>query len=441
MKYISFSFLFFAFIYSNIYSDDSLSTWKITASVIDKSNYYGVTVANGMIGLVSSPHPLKVKEVILNGVFDNYGRGKVSNILKGFNFMNVEIDVDGIDIDYYNINDFKQTLNMKHGEFITEFKYQKKLDIKSKLVALRHLPYTSLRVVTLKALEDIDIGVRNIIEAPLLLKDIKNSYSEIDRPHVLISLFGSSAKSPTEKHTISVTCSFVFEDNDNPFIIHEDWDQVRHLAKFRKKLKKGEEYTFGIVGSVCTTEHYDDPINESARLTIYAALQGYESLLEHHYNSWNRLWQSDIIIKGDDDVQRDVRSAIYHLYSFTREGTSYSLSPMGLSGLGYNGHVFWDTELWMYPPILMLKPDIALSILDYRYERLDQARDNSFSHGYSGAMFPWESDDTGQESTPIWALTGPFEHHISGCISHAFWSYYQVTQDRKWLKKKGFICH
>jgi len=111
---------------------------------------------------------------------------------------------------------------------------------------------------------------------------------------------------------------------------------------------------------------------------------------------------------------------------------------MGLSGLGYNGHVFWDTELWMYPPLLVLQPGIAKSLLEYRFQRLPAARQNAFSHGYQGAMFPWESSDEGSEDTPVWALTGPFQHHITGCIGWAFWKYYQVTKDKIWLRDRGY---
>ena len=71
--------------------------------------------------------------------------------------------------------------------------------------------------------------------------------------------------------------------------------------------------------------------------------------------------------------------SLYHLYSFVRAGTAYSLSPMGLSGLGYNDHVFWDAELWMYPPLLALKPELAKSMLEYHYQRLGAARQNALS--------------------------------------------------------------
>ena len=167
-------------------------------------------------------------------------------------------------------------------------------------------------------------------------------------------------------------------------------------------------------------------------------LEGKDRLLMRHKQAWSDLWQSNVTIENNKDITRDIRFALYHLYSFARAGTGYSLSPMGLSGLGYNGHVFWDTELWMYPPLLMTQPDIAESLLEYRYDRLEAAKQNAFAHGYKGAMFPWESAGDGSEDTPVWALTGPFEHHITGCIGWACWKYYQVTQDKRWLQEKGY---
>ena len=169
-------------------------------------------------------------------------------------------------------------------------------------------------------------------------------------------------------------------------------------------------------------------------------LEGTDRLLKRHREAWTEIWKSDIVVDGQPAITRDIRFALYHLYSFAREGTSYSLSPMGLSGLGYNGHVFWDTELWMYPPLLMLQPDMARSLLDYRFERLEAARQNAKSHGYKGAMFPWESSANGSEDTPVWALTGPFQHHITGCIGWAFWKYYEVTGDLDWLREKGYLA-
>jgi protein-glucosylgalactosylhydroxylysine glucosidase len=416
------------------------AAWQVEATKFNPSNYYGVTVANGMIGIVSSPNPLKVKDVVLNGVYDYYQRGRVSNILKTFNHVNMNLDVDGRRITSTEISNYKQVLDMKKAQLITSFDVSDKLSVKHTLMSLRQLPYTALSIVELEAKKNVTVTPMSVIEAPDHILEVRNSYSEIDRPHVKIPLLSSVGKSPSGKHTVAASNSFIFSEphGKEPALIHEDWDYNMHLLKFSKNLNAGERYTFSIASSATSTAHFDDPLNEAERLTIFAMLEGKERLLQRHESEWEKLWQSDIVIDGDVQSQRDIRFALYHLYSFAREGTAYSLSPMGLSGLGYNGHVFWDTELWMYPPLLALHPEIAKSLLEYRYQRLDAAKQNAFSHGYKGAMFPWESSDEGTEDTPVWALTGPFQHHITGCVGWAFWKYYQVTKDKSWLHDRGY---
>lgn len=416
------------------------SGWHVEATGFNPANYYGVTVANGMIGMVSSPDPLRVKDVVMNGVYDYYQRGRVSNILKTFNHVNMNLDIDGRRITAAEISNYKQVLDMKKAQLITSFDVSDKVSVRHTLMSLRHLPYTALSIVELEAKKNVTVVPMSVIEAPNHILEVRNSYSEIDRPHVKIPLLSSVGKSPSGKHTVAASNSFIFSEphGKEPALIHEDWDYNMHLLKFSKNLTAGERYTFSIVSSATSTAQFDDPLNEAERLSIFAMLEGKERLLQYHEAAWNKLWQSDIVVEGDIKSQRDIRFALYHLYSFAREGTAYSLSPMGLSGLGYNGHVFWDTELWMYPPLLVLHPEIAKSLLEYRYKRLEAARQNAFSHGYKGAMFPWESSDAGTEDTPVWALTGPFQHHISGCVGWAFWKYYQVTKDKIWLRDRGY---
>ncbi len=415
------------------------SPWHIQASDINPNNYYGITLANGMVGMVSSPDPLKVEEVILNGVYDYYQRGRVSNILKSFSHMNMHLEVDKRRIDRRSINNYAQTLDMKSAKLITTFDVGSKVTVRHELMSLRNLPYTAMSIIEITARQNVEVVPINYIQTPNHLSDVRNLYSEIDRPHVLIPLMSSVAFSPGKKK-LAASTSFIFPEkhNEEPDIIHEDWDYNMHLMKFRKNLKAGETYRFALVGSTISTVHNADPHNEAERLTIYAKLEGIERLESAHIRAWDELWESDIIIEGDLESQRAVRSAVYHLYSFARKGTAYSLSPMGLSGLGYNGHVFWDTELWMYPPLLVLQPEIAKSLLEYRFERLDAARENAFAHGYDGAMFPWESAEDGSEDTPVWALTGPFQQHISATVGWAFWKYFEVTDDLDWLESRGY---
>ncbi len=432
--------LAFVFCTSLFCTVSAQSPWVIKADKIDPNGYYGITVANGMIGIVSSPEPFKVKDVVLAGAYDLYGRGRVSNFLRSFNLLNMTLDIDGKTMDAKNTSNFTQQLDMQHAAFTASFDYGDKASVTYTYYSLRHLPFTVLMDVTVTAKKDINITGASVMEAPDALRDVENYYNEIDRPHVTISLLTSQAKSPTGKLLMCASNTFLFNEGhgSEPKIIHEMWDNNRHLMKFSKTIKAGTSYTFSIAGSSITSAHHDDPLNEAERMTIFAKLEGHDRLLKFHNKAWDELWKSDITIDGDAQAQQDVHSMLYHLYSFVREGTANSPSPMGLSGLGYNGHVFWDCELWMFPAVLVLHPEMAKSMVEYRFQRLEAAKKNAFSHGYKGAMFPWESAATGVEETPVWALSGPFEHHITADVALAAWSYYCVTQDKEWLREKGW---
>ncbi len=434
-----FSFFIAVFSISSGFSQN-INPWVISTSSVVPAGYYGITVANGMIGIVSSPEPFKVKDVVLAGAYDQYGRGMVSNFLRSFNLLNMRFSVDGQDLSAKDVSDMKQSLDMHHASFTTSFNYLDKATISYTYYALRELPFTVLMDISVTAKKDIEITPASVMEAPDALRDVQNYYTEIDRPHVLISLLTSSAKSPTGKLLMCASNTFLFSEphGEEPRVIHEMWDNNMHLMKFYKKIRAGETYHFSIAGSSITSAHNDDPLNEAQRLSIFAKMQGRDRLIQFHNQAWDELWKSDIVIDGDGQSQQDVHSMLYHLYSFSREGTALSLSPMGLSGLGYNGHVFWDADLWMFPALLVLHPEIARSMVEYRYERLEAAKRNAFSHGYKGAMFPWESAASGGEETPVWALSGPFEHHITACVGLAAWQYYCVTQDKDWLKEKGW---
>ena len=435
-KIFLFSFLFLAL----AAVAQKINPWQLEAKNWDAKNYYGVTVANGMIGIVSSQVPFKVKDVVLAGAYDLYGRGRVSNFLRSFNLLNMQVSINGEQVNENNTQNFVQRLDMKNASFTASFDMSDKATVTYTYYALRQLPFTVLMDVEITAKKDIDLGAASVMEAPDALKEVQNYYNEIDRPHVVISLLTSSAKSPTGKLLMSASNTFLFSENHGaePRVIHEMWDNNMHLMKFGKKIKAGSTYRFSIAGSSITSAHHEDPLNEAERLTIFAKLEGRDRLVARHQSAWADLWKSDIQIEGDEQAQQDVHSMLYHLYSFVRAESNLSPSPMGLSGLGYNGHVFWDTELWMYPALLTLHPEMAKSMMQYRFNRLEAARRNAFNHGYKGAMFPWESAGTGVEETPVWALSGPFEHHITADVGFAAWNYYCVTQDKDWLMTTGW---
>src|ERR1700712_5224249 len=274
--------------------------WKITANKIDPSNYYGITVANGMIGIVSSPEPLKIKDVVLAGAYDLYGRGRVSNFLKSFNLLNMRLDVDDNTINSGNVTNMKQQLDMRRAAFTTSFDHADKASVSYTYYSLRQLPYTVLMDVSITAKKDISITSASVMEAPDALKEVQNYYNEIDRPHVVISLLTSTAKSPTGKLLMCASNTFLFNEKhgDEPRVIHEMWDNNMHLMKFTKKIKAGQTYSFSIAGSSITSAHHDDPLNEAERMTITAKLEGRERLIQFHNKAWDEIWKIDITING-----------------------------------------------------------------------------------------------------------------------------------------------
>lgn len=414
--------------------------WKITATDIQPDNYYGVTVANGMLGIVSSAYPLRTENVVLAGSYDKYGRGRVNNFLNGFNMLNASISIDGISINRNNISGFTQTLDMKNAMHTSHFSFGQKAEVTYSYLALRQLPYCALLVVEVDPKTDLTLSAVNIQEIPDAFRDGQMYYNEINRKHAAIKLLTTQADSPTGRLKVCASSAFLFPEKagEEPRVIHNTPNSNNHQMRFSRALKKGEKYRFCIVGSTLTSSHHPDPMNEVERLTVFAHLEGYDRLIARHLSQWDELWRSDILVEGDAQAQQDIHNMIYHLYSFVREGSALSISPMGLSGLGYNGHIFWDADIWIFPALLMLKPQLAKSMIEYRFNRLQAACQNAFEHGFRGAMYPWESADSGFEETPVWALAGTFEHHITGCVALAAWNYYRVTQDKEWLKQKGY---
>ncbi|WP_261510789.1 glycosyl hydrolase family 95 catalytic domain-containing protein [Chryseobacterium paludis] len=415
--------------------------WIIKSEKIEPNNYTGISVSNGMIGVVSSPEPLKVGSVIIAGVYDQYGRGRTSNFLSNFNILDINLSINWQQINRNNISNYSQRIDLKTATFSGSFDYGDIAHVEYKYTALRHLPNNVLLTVSIQPKKDLAFVAESNIKTPQGFIQPQQYYTEITPPHATIPLLTSVAKSPTGAVTVAASTTFVFSEEQytQPKISHEMRDSDTHLMKFVKKLKTSEKpYTFSVIGSLITSSQVNDPFNAVERLSIYANLQDPDNLYKKHEAEWQKLWEGDIEIEGDPQVQQDIHNMLYHLYSFSREGSNHSLSPAGLSGTGYNGHVFWDTEMFMFKPLLFFHPEMAKSLVEYRYDRLKAAEMNAAIHGYKGAMFPWESAMSGEEETPVWALSGTYEHHITGDVAFATWYYYLFTKDIKWLKEKGW---
>lgn len=176
----------------------------------------------------------------------------------------------------------------------------------------------------------------------------------------------------------------------------------------------------------------------------------YEDLLAASTEAWKHYWElADVVLEGDDKAQLGLRYNVYQLRINVLPGDSrYSVAAKGLTGFGYRGHIFHDTEIFMLPFFTYVLPDIARDLLLYRYHLLPAARAKAESNKCKGAQFPWESTLDGKESTPpaivhpetgevIAVLNGSLELHITSSIAHATWEYYRITGDTDFLRDYG----
>lgn len=153
--------------------------------------------------------------------------------------------------------------------------------------------------------------------------------------------------------------------------------------------------------------------------------------------AWAKLWQRDIVIDGPKKDQQALHSCMFYLLQSVREGSQWSIPPMGLSGNDFSGHVFWDADTWMFPALILQHPQLARSIVDYRFNTLPGAMANAKANGFAGAEYAWESGMTGKEDTPP-GLVYRYERHINGDVALAQWQYYLATGDLKWLRTRGY---
>ncbi|MDB9322052.1 beta-phosphoglucomutase [Nodularia spumigena CS-591/04] len=201
--------------------------------------------------------------------------------------------------------------------------------------------------------------------------------------------------------------------------------------------------------TVFTSRDVSQPV--PAAQAKLAQLPNYITLLQANAQAWNEVWHySDILIEGDSKAAFAVRYNLFQLLiSAPKHDEKVSIPAKTLSGFGYRGHIFWDTEIFILPFFIFTQPALARNLLSYRYHTLNGARRKASHYGYKGAMYAWESAVTGDEVTPRWSLPSDFygediriwcrdhEIHISSDISYAVWYYWQATGDDEWMQKCG----
>lgn len=223
----------------------------------------------------------------------------------------------------------------------------------------------------------------------------------------------------------------------------------RDAVRWRVAAAIGEALTFRRWVVVYTSRDTADP--RAAALERARALrhEAFEGALDAHAAAWTRIWErADVRIAGSPATEQALRFNAYHLVSAADHDPRVSVGARALTGRAYEGHVFWDVEIFKLPFYLHTCPEIARSLLGYRHHTLDGARRRARGLGHPGACYAWESTASGDDVTPttirlkttgkeIPIFTGTQQIHVTAAVAHAVWRYWQATGDRAFLRDAG----
>lgn len=204
-----------------------------------------------------------------------------------------------------------------------------------------------------------------------------------------------------------------------------------------------------LVAVTCGEAGRTEPVDAAIATLERARGRGHRAIVQEHEAAWAERWRrSDLQVAGDPAAEEALRFALYHLNSAANpDDDTVSIGARALTGDDYQGHVFWDTEIFLLPFYSLTWPEAARALLTYRHRTLGAARAKAARMGWRGALYAWESADTGAEATPtqvvgpdrkvIDILTGVQEQHISADVAYAVWQYWLATGDEAFLLAAG----
>jgi kojibiose phosphorylase len=224
------------------------------------------------------------------------------------------------------------------------------------------------------------------------------------------------------------------------------WGQKDRSRRYVKtsvvELCQGQELTlekFCAVGTVVEQGHVPELMVNAERTVSVSRERGFECCCRESADSWRLLWgQADIRLDGDPDAQRFLRYGLFHLIiASPRDDARSSIAAKALTGPGYGGHVFWDTDINLFPFYQWVFPDWAKGHCRYRYRLLDAARRAAESEGLRGARYPWISAFSGDEQTPPAITCGHSQIHVVPDVAYAMFKYFESTGDERWWQEQG----
>ncbi len=425
---------------------------------------------NGYMGIrcaTEESYTAQVRDTFIAGTFNKFDENEVTELPNAADVTSIEIWIDGdlFSLDKGIFTHYSRTLNLKNGEVCRSFEWT---NTQGKTFAFAFKKFISLADLHTMV---IQVEIKPLTHSAQIevISGINGQMTNSGSQH-----FHEGQKRIFDKKHLQMLqqttqSKITFIHNATHQVSVENTELASRFAMDRRKvfmIYKAEvptNQTFSLckVANFYTTRDLatEKLTLEELRTFSIDALKssfekGYDNLLAESILEWAKFWDmTDITVKSKNQFdQLAVRFAMYHLRVMTPAHDSrMGIGAKGLSGEGYKGHSFWDTEIFMLPYFTYTFPTIARSLMEYRYKTLAGAHKKAKENGYKGAMYPWESAwaDDG-EVTPVWGAadiitgkstkiwSGFIEQHITSDVSFGVWQYYQITGDEDFMERYGY---
>ena len=435
------------------------------------------TQGNGYLGLRNSLEERYVDTVrgmFITGTFNKASKEEATELPNVSDIVNMEIELNGerFSMTEDNLKEYSRTLNLYTGETCRNVLWEGKNGNVVQLSFHRFVSYKNVHVigayVEIKPVNcDVKATVVSGINAQVtnhgaqhLTEFSKRAFEEKFLQMGMVTTESAVSIAVSTVHKVFQSGKYT-EDAASKIID----DRRKIHTEIQLVIPQGETARVEKISTVHSSRDLEyvasgkEPEGENVcrdglNNLKEAEEKGYETLLEESKKVWEKIWKKqDIQIDSkEDDAQIAVRFALYHLQIMVRrEDNRVGIGAKALSGEGYKGHSFWDTETFIFPYFQMAEPKTARTLLEFRYKGLYGARKKAIENGYKGAMYPWEaawvSDGevtpyvigvnvhTGE---PMICLTGVIEQHITSDIIFALWQYYAATDDQDFMDRYGY---
>lgn len=462
---------------SDLFAIDNDSRWLMTVHGWEPAREAAVeavlALVNGYLGTraaLEEGSAVSTPATFLNGVFDAATEqvaqasatpdfqviaAPTPELVVAPDWSRVRIIADGVPLEIGGgeLLEQRRVLDMRRGVLVREWKIR----ADGKTTRLRSLRCASLadRHIAIQVLEVTpedwsgSLTLEAIVEGAVANE---GNVQHLVRPQTTVFDGGMllTAETSEKKTVIAYAAASVVQiDDGNMVPVENASDNNTLVQRYSFTVRHGQTAALRKLCTIFTSRDNDDPAAQAQALLVQAAGVGITALLQQSAEAWAARWATaDIVIEGNEAMQRRTRFALYHLIGCANpDDERASPGARSLTGERYKGHVFWDTEIFVFPFFVYTHPPTARSLLMYRYHTLPAAKAKARQYGYRGALYAWESTDTGVDVTPPFVynaagerleiLTGIQEHHISADVAYATWQYWNATRDEVFFVQAG----